>query len=260
MRWIEPVFAMILIPGLLVSGAVRADLACGSSCAGCYEKLETFRGREVKVQQLDPSRFAHGEVRLGDLFGDPKSELIVGWSGPAHAYVMTANARFDGEMFFAGGRANLGDNSIDPGVFFRFKGLPQETVDQVRSEIRRIFERQIDGRPPASATCVAGACKVLKAGGIQVAGPFGDDVLATRTFTRMIKNGFVDSSGKPVQVEIYRTHPRSLDNLQAKMKDFENDQLKRLSTPFIALATTGAASGFWLYVVIGELTGGFGAE
>ena len=251
-------FSFSLILTLLVIGGARAETC--DSCSSCYEKLESFRGKPVTIRQIDPSRFPGGEVRMGDLFENPESELILGWSGPAHAYVLSGNMRFDGEMFFQAGRSNIGDSTIDNGVFFRFKGLPQESVDKVRYEIRRIFSRQIDGHPPASITCVAGACKVLKAGGIEVGGPFGDGILATRTFARMIENGFVDSRGKPIEVEIYRSHPRNLDNLHSKMKDFEKDQLERLKTPAIVVVTTGSAFGFWLYEVVQQLGRRPGAE
>ena len=235
----------LLIAQLALPCALAADPVAGTTaeggCPSSYRILdERFLGHPVRVHQLDPKRYPRGEYRLSELFPESHDdELVLGWTNSVHAYVRQGMLRYDGDMFYRPGSIDMYGTALEPGVFFRFRNLPTETVERIRAELREMVRNvQYDSISPTAMTCVAGACSVLAKGGIRVAGPFGDNVLASRTFARMIRNGFVDEKGGPVEVEIYRTHPRSLENLHGKMKDFERVR-------YLLVATAGAgAIGF----------------
>lgn len=170
-------------------------------------------------------------LNVTDLFGNSQEALLgIGQSG--HSYLVVGNVRYDGEIFAGFGTVRTNSTLISPGTVIRFKDLAPETIDALKNQLM-----QGKGKLLWSSNCYSGACNQLKASGIRLAG--GQPLLPSSFFKRMFTKGFVDSTGKPISIEIYRTDNTSLDQLY---RHLQNVQRKVLSSSSYKIGIVVSAS------------------
>ncbi|MCP5058049.1 MAG: hypothetical protein GY937_15190 [bacterium] len=194
---------------LLGSGVVR------TSEEACF-------GRRVRVLRLpDDAKDAGGIILLEELATPGSLELVLGIRDPAHIYLNVGSQRFDGDIFRP--LRVRTKESIYGGLALRFVGLPSQAVLAIRRELERLA-----GREYRTFTCAHSACQVIgRAAQVRI-----DDhgewrplvpshILPTRTLRKLITHGVLDHVGRRVEVEIYKSDDRTIEEILGAMRASE---------------------------------------
>ncbi|MBW2240713.1 MAG: hypothetical protein JRH01_01905 [Deltaproteobacteria bacterium] len=223
---------------LLGSGVVRAT-------------EEACFGRRVRVLRLpDDAKNAGGVIPLEELATPGSLELVLGIRDPAHIYLNVGGQRFDGDIFRP--LRVRTKESIYGGLAIRFVGLPSQAVLAIRRELERLA-----GREYRTFTCAHSACQVIgRAAQVRI-----DDhgewrplvpshILPTRTLRKLITHGVLDHVGRRVDVEIYKSDDRTVEEILGAMRENE----WRIARDHLEMVTQGFSR--WLRSLRLRLPGG----
>ncbi len=221
--------AFVLILQIVASSSVQA--APSRTCVTLLQ--DRFLSQSIDVRKVDHLPLRNHLIPRSAMF--PNSDEVLfgikdGDSG--HAYLVVGNTRYDGNISPAPVKVKHGVKTLSPGILFRFRGISPESMAMVQNH----FKTLSDGKS-TSLTCHHGACEELAAGGLALAGTARSE-RASDLVRRIVENGFVDSTGAPVRVEIYQTGPARLEDAY---KNIRWRETKHLYGTWFYL---GAAGGF----------------
>jgi hypothetical protein len=222
--------------GSLESAPV-ADRLSTSSEAPIRAREEPFRGKRVRVLRIpDDARGPDGRIVLPDLQRPDSSELLLGIREPAHIYLNVGRRRFDGDIFrYLKVKER---DAVFPGILIRFRGVPVKSVNAIRRKLE-----EFAGREQRTLTCANSACRVIaRAANIRIDDhadlrPFlPSHVLPTRTIRKLIERGVRNHAGDAVEIEIYKTDDRSLEEILSEARREEI----RIARDHVEIFTRGA--------------------
>ncbi|MAE95907.1 MAG: hypothetical protein CL910_14715 [Deltaproteobacteria bacterium] len=207
---------------------------------GCEEP---FHGKRVRVFRLpDDAVDPHGAVPLESLRRPGSRELVLGIRDPAHIYLNVGSRRFDGDVFRP--LRVRRKESLYRGIAIRFVGLPARAVHAIEAELERLA-----GRERRTLTCSHSACKLIaRAANLRI-GDRGEwrpvlpsHVFPTRTMRKLIEQGVLDHGGRRVEVQVYKTDDRPLEEILAQMRMGER-KIVRDHVDLLWGALTGKSRG-----------------
>lgn len=201
-------FAIIVI--LLASWMVSPVLAdqAADQAKDCQSRFSAFE-KAHPITRFTPKKVVHGFFRTDELFG-VRPEVVIGLHPNGHTYLLVDNLRYDGQMLLSKGTVN--DRAIlSEGMILRFQDIPEKTVQDLRSHLAAKVGHKI-----WSADCIHGVCDRLKEGaGIRLAD--GNSILPSSLFKAIFSNGFVDSSNRPIRLEVYATNDHTIDAIYEEL-------------------------------------------
>ena len=222
------IFFVILVN---FSSAVKAN-----ECSELFRVTKQQVGKsEIKVLELKDDSV----LDVYEVFG--KEGVFLGIQKGGHFYLIVGGTRFDGSYMYTPMRAVDGERNSD-GYLIHFPDIPKEKVDEWIAN----FE---EGAYFFSLSCVSAACGALRDGfDINVGGVDMMPVFMGRSFNQILREGFVDSEGNPLQFTIYRTSNRvpEIDLLQSKL--FRQDVIQGV-IELRSLIFTVAVPFFIVYIV-----------
>jgi hypothetical protein len=142
---------------------------------------------------------------ITNLFG-AGDHVLLGINPRGHSYLLAGNVRYDGNIFTHFGRVKSEVTQVSDGTVILFKNLQPEVVERLKKQLSEKV-----GQKVWSSSCFSGACSQLASTGIQLAS--GKPLLPTSIFKRIFENGFVDASGQPIPMEIFRTNETSVEQI-----------------------------------------------
>jgi hypothetical protein len=203
---------------------------------------EPFHGKRLRVLRIPESaRDAEGRIPLRNLRDPDSLELLLGIRPPSHVYLSVGPRRFDGDIFR---RLSVKErDTIPPGIVIRFVGVPIKSLHAIRRELERT-----GGREQRTLTCANSACQLIaRAANIEIDDPadmrpfLPSHVLPTRTIRQLIERGVRNHRGDPVEIQIYKTDARSLEEILAEARREE----VRITREHLEILSVGAARATW---------------
>jgi len=180
---------------------------------------EPFHGKRVRVFEVpESSRDEDGRIPIRNLQGEDSMELLLGIRPPSHIYLNVGRTRFDGDIFRP--LSVKERDSVFSGIVIRFVGVPVKSIHAIQRKLEAL-----PGRERRTLTCANSACQVIaRAANLEIDDhadmrPFlPSHILPTRTVRKLIERGVRNHAGDPVEVQIYKTDPRSLEVILAEAR------------------------------------------
>jgi len=206
---------------------------------------EPFWGKRVRAFEIpEAAQDERHRIVVPELRDFDSSELLIGIRPPSHIYLSVGRARFDGDIFRPL-RLKQRD-TLYPGIVIRFVGIPVKSINAIRRKLEAL-----GGREQRTLTCANSACQVIsRAAEIRIDDharlrPFlPSHLLPTRTIRKIIERGVRDHAGHPIELQIYKTSPQSLEATLRDMRKAEHQIVRdhvRMATVDVARAIGQAA-------------------
>ena len=169
---------------------------------------EEYRGRSYDIIVPEGKK----TLDVTALFGE-QDQVFLGVTKGGHYYLQVGKTRVEGAYFPLPSFKSQGRNS--EGYLVHFPNIPAETISKWQEAMTE--KSALRG---ISFSCVHTACSAIRTGfGIKVAGTEGPNIFSGSTFRKLLEKGFIDDSGKAVEVQIYKTSPKvpNLHSLSGKL-------------------------------------------
>jgi hypothetical protein len=234
--------------GSLASAPVPDRLRLGTP-EPMVVREEPFHGKRVRVLRIpDAAVNGAGRIPLPDLAPSDSHEFLIGIRKPAHIYMNVGRQRFDGDIFRPL-RVRERDY-VYPGILIRFPRVPVKSLNAIRRGLEELL-----GRETRTLTCANSACQVMaRAANLKIDDsadlrPFlPSHVLPTRTMRKLIERGVSNHMGETVEVQIYKTDDRPLEQILAEARREEiriaGDHLRGISVDLLRRAGEGLRAGW----------------
>lgn len=220
---------------LILNEPIRLNAAEQTSCI-TQALQEMIADQPIRIIEDSSIRGSSRTVRIKDLFGG-QPQVLLGIQTNGHAYLIVGDTRYDGEFLSSRGRVRTQVSTLSDGTIIRFKNLSPATIEALRQQLISKKDEMI-----WSSSCYSSACKQLEKGGIQLGK--GNMVLPTTFFKSILTHGFVDSSEKPIPIEIYRTQTASIQKIYRNLRIV---QTKKILAMNLIVAIVGEY--FYLFFV-----------
>jgi hypothetical protein len=220
-----------------LESAPTPDLLVTHSDEPVAVQEEPFRGKRVRVFKLPASAFGEdGRIALRNLESPDSKELLLGIRPPSHIYVSVGRQRFDGDILRP--LAVKERDTIFSGIVIRFVGVPVKSLNAIRRQLEEYV-----GREQRTLTCANSACRLIaRAANLEIDDhadyrPFlPSHVLPTRTIRKLIERGVRNHAGEAVEIQIYKTDDRTLEEILAEARRREI----RIAWNHVELISTGS--------------------
>jgi hypothetical protein len=184
---------------------------------------QNFRGREIEIKSVTNLPTRSGFAYRSILFPNT-NEVLLGIQEGAqrHAYLIVEGTRYDGNFLKSPVSVNHRTIAFPSGIVMRFMDIHPKS----QMTLRNHFASLTSGHSYA-ATCYHGACSELAAGGLTL-GKDSSRSLPKRPseiLKKIIDEGFFDTTGERVKVEIYQTSPETLESIYSTLRKRENNHL-----------------------------------
>lgn len=196
---------------------------------------EKFGEKNLRIIDASSVNKKGDFVKLNELFGE-NPEVLLGITPSGHSYLTVENVRYDGEAFTHFGAVRSHVSMVNDGIILRFKDLPPATIESLKKNLLAKAGKRL-----WSSSCFSGACNELQRVGIRLED--GKPLLPATFFQRIFHNGFVDSAGSPIPLEIYRTDPTSINEIHSTLV---MTQVAKMLPPGIILLFAGTSVFFLL--------------